>query len=134
MKSAVSQLLFRPTEEPTVSLGGRQVREDDGDNLAIWKRGLTRDKIDRERKARLSFSATQIEKPVGLVGVKCASYLGADVLGDVTLLERRHRKCEALPDQRTGAEKSHCNGRVAQNRHMRRPDNRFFSSPLGRHD
>ena len=88
----VCELLFRPTVEPAVALGGRQFRERDGDNLAIRKCGFAGDEIYLESQAWLAFPASQIEKPVGFVGAEFGSDIGADVLGDVAPLERRSRK------------------------------------------
>ncbi len=99
----VCEFLFRPTVEPTVSLGGRQFRKRDGDNLAIRERGFTGDEVHWKRQARLAFTASQIEKPVGFAGGKFGSDIGADVLGDVAPLERRHRKRKPLPDEEAGA-------------------------------
>src|SRR5665213_2081856 len=67
------------------------------------------------------------------MSIEGSSHLGADVLRHLVPLERRHRNCVPLPYEQAGAEQGGCDGGVTQHRDMRRPDDRFFSSPLRRH-
>ena len=130
---SVGILSGRRTERKLVTLRTREFRQSEGRGLPAWKRHVACREVERIGQPRLGFSAAQIDKPVAAIQMKGGSGAGAHVVSDVRLFERRKVEANPLPEQKTGQEQRRRHRRIAQDRNMRRPDNRLFSSPVRSH-